>query len=141
MPTPESILANTTAIANEWRALAVAWHLALGVMIAALFAGWRPSRTTAAVTLTMPLLSVAALAWRAGNPFNGLTFVAIATALLLITLQFPARSISFASRTDVVIGLMCVALGENVQRHCEPWQLLGLEHLGSMTGVRSRRGM
>ena len=46
MPTPEAILDGLTRIANEWRWLALAWHAALFLLLAALAGGWRPSVRT-----------------------------------------------------------------------------------------------
>ena len=43
VPPPETILAGLAAIANDWRSLAIAWHVLLGVLLVLLLAGWRPS--------------------------------------------------------------------------------------------------
>ena len=52
MPTASEILSTATLIANEWRWLAVAWHLLMGAAVVALVAGWRPSNRLAGVLVT-----------------------------------------------------------------------------------------
>ena len=42
VPSAETILTGLTAIANEWRWLAILWHVLLGALLVTLFAGWRP---------------------------------------------------------------------------------------------------
>jgi len=76
MPSPETILAGLAAIANDWRWLAMAWHVWVAVLLGLLVGGWRPSVRTAWRLLIAPLISVAVLAWRSGNPFNGATLAA-----------------------------------------------------------------
>lgn len=44
--------------------------------------GWRPSNRIVDYLFTAPLLSVSALAWASGNPFNGATFAALALFLI-----------------------------------------------------------
>src|SRR3954447_14312887 len=82
MPSPETILSLAATTANEYRTLAIGWHVFLGTILVALLAGWRPSNRCAGYVLVAPLFSVSALAWASGNPFNGATFAAL--ALLLI---------------------------------------------------------
>ena len=47
MPTPQQILAVTGNVANEWRAVAIGWHVALAIALVALALGWRPAVRTA----------------------------------------------------------------------------------------------
>ncbi len=78
MPSSDSIRAGLTAIANDWRWLAVTWHLMLFGLLLPLFAGWRPSSRVVAQLLTIPVLSVSAVGWISGNPFNAAVFAALA---------------------------------------------------------------
>jgi hypothetical protein len=39
-------------------------------VLIALARGWRPARRTAGLMIAAPSISVAAMAWLAGNPFN-----------------------------------------------------------------------
>lgn len=81
MPGSSEILAGLTRIANEAFAIAVAWHGVAALGLIALALGWRVQNRTMALLLTLPLLSVSALAWVHRNPFNGAVFAVIAAAL------------------------------------------------------------
>ena len=43
MPTPSAILDGLTAVSNDWRGVAVGWHVLLGLLIIGLVSGWRPN--------------------------------------------------------------------------------------------------
>jgi hypothetical protein len=43
MPSPDTVLAGLTAIANDWRWIAITWHVLLGVSVVLFLAGRRPS--------------------------------------------------------------------------------------------------
>ena len=111
MPTPDAILASATTIANDWRSLAAVWHFALALLVMFLLAGRRPSARTLALASAAPLVSVAALAWTAGNPFNGLVFAALAAALLVTALRCSSRPVRIASDVDMVLGSGFIAMG------------------------------
>lgn len=81
MPSAQGILDGLTAIANDWKILAIAWHVVLAVGLAAFVLGQRPAKAAAGIALVLPLVSVSALAWSAGNPFNGAVFALLAGAL------------------------------------------------------------
>ena len=70
MPTAGEILSTATVIANEWRWLAVSWHLLMGAGVVALAAGWRPSKRLAGILITPLLISVSVLALWSSNPFT-----------------------------------------------------------------------
>lgn len=91
MPSPDEILAGLSQIANDASALAVAWHALALVALLALAPGWRPSRRQLGLLLTLPLLSVSALAWTHGNPFNGAVFAAGAVALAVLSARWRDR--------------------------------------------------
>ena len=63
MPSPEVVLTGLTTIANEWRWLAVTWHVVLAVLFATLFIGWWPAARLVGHLLIAPLLSVSVVAW------------------------------------------------------------------------------
>jgi hypothetical protein len=72
MPTPEQLVQGLSLIANHYLPVAVAWHVVvLGAVLALGLMQWRPSRRTAVQLLALPTLSVSALSWATGNPFNG----------------------------------------------------------------------
>jgi hypothetical protein len=111
VPTPDVIRAGLTAIANEWRALAIAWHVVFGLAIVSVGAGWRPSQRAAACGLSLPLVSVSALAWQSGNPFNTLVFAFLALVLFGIALTMPSESIRVAARPVSVVGGLLLIFG------------------------------
>jgi hypothetical protein len=45
MPTREEILTGLTSLANEYIDIAIAWHIIILILIAALFAGWKPGNS------------------------------------------------------------------------------------------------
>jgi len=65
---PVTTLASATTIANEWRAVAVVWHVVVTVIVTAVFCGWRPSNRATACVLSAPFLSVSVAAWAWSNP-------------------------------------------------------------------------
>jgi len=111
MPTPAEILAGLAAIANQHRWLAVAWHVALAAVALALLARWRPDRRLAGVLLALPLVSVSALAWLHGNPFNGTTFALFAAALAALAARLPRARVAIAPAWCVGLGLLLFAFG------------------------------
>ncbi len=82
MPDPTQILSGLRAIANSSRDLAIGWHIVGWLVAARIALGWRPQRRGVAIILALPLLSVAALAWKHGNPFNGIVLSAAAVVLV-----------------------------------------------------------
>ena len=79
MPSPEAILSLAATTANEYRMLAMGWHVFLGThpRRTACLAG-APRIVSLVTLLWAPVLSVSAVAWASGNPFNGATFAALA---------------------------------------------------------------
>jgi len=111
MPLPETILSGLAAIANDWRWLAIVWHLWLAMLVGLLVGGWRPPVRTACWLLIAPLISVAMLAWLSGNPFNGTIFVGLAAALGRESLRISGVPVRLASPAWIARGAMLVAFG------------------------------
>jgi hypothetical protein len=111
MPSSAAILEGLTTVANDWRWLAIAWHLLLGMFLLRLATGWRPSERLAGILLTLPLVSVAALAWVSGNPFNGALFSAVSVALFGFASLLPANAVRIGSSRSVIAGALLVAFG------------------------------
>ena len=89
------ILTAATTIANEWRALAAAWHI---VVAALAVVAWRrriDGRSIAALLALMPF-SVATMAAWSGNPFNAAMFAAVGLAMVALS----ATSISAPLNVD-----------------------------------------
>ncbi|HKI86963.1 MAG TPA: hypothetical protein VKA53_09480 [Thermoanaerobaculia bacterium] len=114
MPAADRILAQLTNIAATWRWMAILWHLyfvLLIVLIVVPDSPVRPSRRMAGVALTLPLASVALLAWWSGNPFNGVIFGAGAALFLAISSRMTPLRVRVASPFGLVAGLALAAFG------------------------------
>ena len=111
MPSPETVLAGLTAIANDWRWLAITWHVLLGACLVAFFAGWRPPVRLSGYLLVAPLLSVSLTAWLAGNPFNAAVIAVLAGVLLSAAARLPNTAVQLASPVAVAAGVAVVAFG------------------------------
>lgn len=109
MPSSEAILGSLTLVANQWRAVAIVWHLLLGTLVLAWLVGYRPSNRLVARLLTMPLFSVSIVAWWSGNPFNGATFAVLALFLMTVASRFSTQPVRLASSLFVVTGSLLVA--------------------------------
>jgi hypothetical protein len=78
MPSPAEILETLSRTANAWLPLAFAWHLAAAALLLGLLRGRITRPRTVGLLLALPLLSVSALSFAAGNGFNGVAFAALA---------------------------------------------------------------
>ena len=110
MPSPGEILEGLAAVANDWLALAIAWHVVAAALLGALLAGWRPTRAVLGAMLATPLLSVAALAFSMGNPFNGAVFGLLSVASGALTLA-RRRVPNSGSRLVTALGLAMIGFG------------------------------
>jgi hypothetical protein len=111
MPSSQMILENLTTVANQWQAVAIAWHVLLGVFLVALVSGWRPQKYLAGIMLVLPLVSVSLVAWQSGNPFNGIGFATIALTLLGLAARLPADRITIASPVVASLGATLIGFG------------------------------
>ncbi|HEU0029018.1 MAG TPA: hypothetical protein VFQ53_00205 [Kofleriaceae bacterium] len=111
MPTPSEILQLASAQANDQIAIAILWHVALAIVIVALWRGWRPSRRVAGMFLTAPIASVSLIAFEYGNPFTGIV-LGLATPLLLhLASRLPDRPLPSAPAWARVVGALLIAFG------------------------------
>jgi hypothetical protein len=111
VPSTREILDGLTYIANTWTGIAVAWHIAIAGLLAALILGWRPARRQLSLILALPLVSVSVLAWLTQNPFNGTVFGLCAVALGTVGARLPGIPIQRASNAMALVGLATVAFG------------------------------
>jgi hypothetical protein len=111
VPSASDILEQLTVAANQWRGLAILWHIACGAMLAALAFGWRPSSRMAAGLLVAPLASVSAIAWVSGNPFNGLVFAVVAAGLGVTARRMHVAPVHTAHGGDLLVGAGLVVFG------------------------------
>lgn len=111
MPTSAEILQVLTAISNEQKTVAIIWHGLIAVSILGIILGCRPTRKQGAIALTFPLLSVSALAWLYGNPFNGAIFLLIALVLAILGSRLPATSVEKAPLWAMGFGALMIVFG------------------------------
>jgi hypothetical protein len=109
--TVDSILSWATTVANDWRWLAMWWHVGLAALLIALVSGFYPTRRLLGSVLALPVVSVAVLAWVSRNPFNGLIFTILAVLLLRAAISMPRTVVIPASSLWVVTGTSLVAFG------------------------------
>jgi len=111
VPTAESILTWATEVANDWRWLALVWHVALAALLISLVVRPQLSRRLVGVLLVLPVSSVGVLAWVSGNPFNGVVFAVLAAAFLSVAMSLPKTSVARASPIWVTGGATLVGFG------------------------------
>jgi hypothetical protein len=111
MPSSTAILAGLTTIANEWWTVAVFWHAYVALLLVAIAARLDCSVRLLGGLLVLPLLSVSALAWASGNPFNGVIFAGLSYTLASIVYRSPPRTIRIASGPPLLLGVVFVAFG------------------------------
>ena len=111
MPSPADILKTLSATSNDWTSLAFLWHILLGLTIAAIVLGWRPSQKKGATALVLPLLSVGGLAWSRGNPFNAVVFLLFAVLLAVLGSRLPSVRVTPAPVWASVIGALMIGFG------------------------------
>jgi hypothetical protein len=123
MPSSKLILESLTTIANEWRMLAIVWHIGLGSGVVAVIAGWRPSNRVVAYVFATPLVSVSAAAWVWGNPFNGVMLALLAALLVGIASRISSRPVHIARARLVVPAAMLLVFGWTYPHFLErnPW--------------------
>ena len=111
MPSQDTIVNGLTTIANDWRGLAIGWHIWLFALAGLLVSGWRPSVRAVARLLVAPVISAGLLAWLSGNPFNGIVFVVLAAVLARESFRLPDGPVRLASAAWVARGAALVAAG------------------------------
>ncbi|HSQ64632.1 MAG TPA: hypothetical protein VLM85_15520 [Polyangiaceae bacterium] len=105
------ILGDLTRAANDARAVAVLWHLAITAALLTLLWGWRPSNRQAGVMLAAPIASVSVVAWAFGSPFNGVVFAALAVSLVALSLAHVPHPPTPPSHAAHVAGAIMIAFG------------------------------
>ncbi|HXK59464.1 MAG TPA: hypothetical protein PLP42_06160 [Acidobacteriota bacterium] len=111
MPTPEQIVEDLRQIANNWRSLALFWHVYLGALALWLTLGFRPCRRVMGILLALPFASVSLLAWMTGNPVNGAVFALATVSLALISVKMTPRPVRPRGAPWVIAGVVILAFG------------------------------
>jgi hypothetical protein len=109
MPTADIVLTWATGVANDWRWLAIAWHIALAALLLTL-TRLSVSQRLFGFLLILPIASVAVLAVVSRNPFNALTFIALTVVLTSCVRYLPAIA-TVASRRWLFVGAPLIAFG------------------------------
>ncbi len=111
MPSAEQILFQLGEIANNWKALALLFHVYFGIIAAALLLGVRPSTRSAGRLLALPFVSVSAVAWVEGNPFNGAVFAVLWILLVIVSGRLPKGRVRTAPAGLAVPGIALFLFG------------------------------
>lgn len=111
MPTTDEILVGLSTIANDWRLLAIFWHGYFAALVFGHFAGLRLKGRLFGILLAVPLLSVSALAWTHGNPFNGFFFALTGIALIGIAARIENERLSIAPMRLTIPGALLILFG------------------------------
>lgn len=98
-------------IANQAAWFSNVWHVVVVVSVAALLAGFRPGRRTAAASLSVPLASVSIVAVVFENAFNGATFAVLAVVLAGLAFDASRASVALGARWAVALGGLLIAFG------------------------------
>lgn len=111
MPTREEILAGLTALANEYSNIAIAWHVIILIIIAALFAGWKPNNSLMILLLGSLLMSVSVFAGMHGNFFNATVFAFLVIMSIYATLRSGNGNITGDRSWVDIGGLILIIFG------------------------------
>ena len=110
MPPAGQILEGLASIANAWRALAIAWHLAVAALLLVV-ATRRVSNRDIGLTSAALAASVAAMAWWSTNSFNGVVFGVLGVVMAWQAIEMPRHPACTVSRGGVPFGLAALAFG------------------------------
>jgi hypothetical protein len=110
MPTAAEILNASTLIAHRWLPIAVAWHLAIAIVLVQLYSGRITKRSVAAI-LAIAMASVSVMAWSVMNPVNGTVFALLAILQGRIALRLPATVAAPARLLLLIPGAVFAAFG------------------------------
>lgn len=107
MPSSREILDTAAGIANDWRPLAIAWHVYFAALFVVLLTVPGLARRVRATLLVAPLVSVSALAWTTGNWFNGGAFAILAISLAGAASRMSVRAAMPTSLPMRIAGALC----------------------------------
>ena len=111
MPTASEILSGLSHLANTYAGFALFWHVVLWALIVRLLWAGGPSNRFMALFGVSILLSVSALAWISGNPFNGSVFLLFAVLLSAFGFQVDTKPVSRSTGWVFITGTLLVVFG------------------------------
>jgi hypothetical protein len=106
----DAIRSSLSAITNEWRDVAMAWHVLFAVLVISIVSRVI-RRDAAAFVLAVAALSVAALAAWSGNPFNASVFLVAGVIMMRLAATMRGAPMAFGTRLEMVAGIVLVAFG------------------------------
>jgi hypothetical protein len=111
MPTREEIIAGLTSIANQYTNIAIAWHIIIVIIIAALFAGWKPGNMLMILLLSSLLMSVSGFAAMGDNFFNAGIFALLVIVSIYAALKSGNGIIRGDRSWPDIAGLLLIIFG------------------------------
>jgi len=111
MPTAEQILLGLKEVANNWRPLAISWHIFFAAFVIVLIFGLRSSKRLAGILLGLPLLSVSIAAWTVSNPFNGVVYAIIGVLVIYLSTRLPRENVRLAPLPIMIPGIILFLFG------------------------------
>ena len=111
MPKTDEILTGLQGIVNNYSSIAIVWHVILYALIVALLARWLPTNKLFVLLMCLPVISVAVMAFMAGNPFNGILFSVLAILLFIFGLRASGQPVQTSSLAFMVIGILMIVFG------------------------------
>jgi len=111
MPNTQEIINGLYAIANDFTGFAIAWHVIFYLLIAALLIRWKPANKLLVILICLPLVSVSAFAWFAGNPFNGVLFLIMAILVFIFGLRTSSEPVNLSQLPFMLAGVIMITFG------------------------------
>ncbi len=111
MPTRQEILAGLTWLANEYTGIAIIWHIITFILIAILFAGWKPGNNLMILMLSSLPMSVSMFAFLQGNFFNAAVFTFLAIISIYAALRSGNEGIKGNRAWPDIVGLLLIIYG------------------------------
>jgi len=111
IPDSQSILHSLQSITNNYNWIAILWHaLALIFFILLIFKDLATNRMTG-ILISLPLISVAVLAWITGNPFNGFVFSVLGILTFIFGLSAPDTTVQTSRLIFLILGVLMIIFG------------------------------
>jgi hypothetical protein len=111
MPSAETVLSASSMLANEWRLLAIVWHVLLAALLVEALIGGVTSSRVAGALVAAPFASVSALAWLSSNPVNGTIFAILAVLLVAIASRWRMQIVPADWRPLTLAGGLLLIFG------------------------------
>lgn len=111
MLTKDEIIAGLISVANDYSNIAIVWHIIILILLAALFAGWKPENSLMILLLSSLLMSVSAFASLQGNIFNASVFAFLVIMSIYSTLRAGNGMISGDRSWPDIAGLLLIIFG------------------------------